>query len=178
MSALVSELPSCPSHETRDRQTHQGQTPNTGHCQGTQPHTAPELCAAAPLPSLEHRMGRSCTQGNVFIQKRMQHCLCSVLGWDPSLLHQRSRQRLFKHYKPCTVVPVGRCSPAVYFVCALVNQKRWRALSCALSSSRVRTSSGSALRSSEELRSSCLPQGGSHRGEVGQVGAALLPSGP
>lgn len=64
MSALVSELPSHPSQETRHRQTHQGQSLQTqGTARAHSPTQGPELCAAAPLPSLEHRMGRSCSQG-------------------------------------------------------------------------------------------------------------------
>lgn len=49
MSALVSELPSCPSHETRDRQTQQGQNSKHRALPGHRaPHSPRALCCCSP----------------------------------------------------------------------------------------------------------------------------------
>lgn len=144
----------------------------------TTPHRSQSSVLLLPCHPWSTGWEGAAVRGNVFSQKRMQHWLCSVLGWDPSISYHRSRQKLFKHYKPCTVLPVGRCSPAVYFVSALVNQKHLRALSCALSS--LLTQGQDKLR---VCTAAASPREGttgktSHRGEVGQVGAELLHSGP
>lgn len=175
MSALVSELPSHPSHEMRDRQTHQGQNLQT---QGTAPHRAQSSVLLLPCHPWSTGWEGAAVRANVFSQKRMQHWLCCLLGWAPSVLHHRSRQKLFKHYKPCTVLPVGRCSPAVYFVSALVNQKHLRALSCALSSLFTQGQDKLWVCTAAASPREGTTRKTSPRGELGQVGAELLHSAP
>lgn len=123
---------SCPSHEIRDRQTHWVQslqmwgTAKVHHStqRSFTVHGLPKLCAAA-WPSAEERFlrGGGELQSGVMCSASRESSiwLCCVLGWDLSILHQRKRQKWFKHSKSSAVLPVGRCSPAVYFVSALVN---------------------------------------------------------
>lgn len=158
MSALGSELPSCLSHETRDRQTHRGQSLQTqGTARAHNPTQVPELCAAAPLPSLEHRMGRSCSQGQCIQpeENAALTLLCAGLGSVHLVPQEQTKiiqalQAL--HSAPCRQM----FSCCVLCVCTGEPEAFESSQLC----SQLPPHPGSGQAPS--LHSSCFPQGGNH----------------
>lgn len=174
----MSELPSCPSHETRDRQTRQGQASKYRHCQGTQPQQVPELCAAAPLPPLEHRMGRSCRQGECTQPEEDAALTLLCAGLGSIHFSPQEQTKIIQALQALHSTPCGQMfSCCVLCVCTGEPEAFESSQLC--SHLPPHPGSGQAL----SLHSSCFLQGGKHmedkpQGRRGQVGAELLRSCP